>query len=155
MSGSRNIPLAQLDAAGARAPATHVVDGVSLMPLLRGGTLPARPLFFYLPLYEVRFGATPCAVIREGDWKLIEFFGDWFDPEGRYVPGGRVELYRVRDDLGEQRDLAAREPDRVKALREKLRGWLHSIPATIPGPNPDFDESRQLLEVRTKPPGWR
>jgi arylsulfatase A len=144
-----------LAAAGTGTPADHPVDGIDLTPVLRGNRGPERALFWYLPFYEVRWGATPAAVVREGDWKLIEFFGDSFDPEGRYVAGGRSELYRLRDDPGEKRDLAAREPARVAALREKLHGWLQSIPATIPGPNPDFDESRQLLEVRTKPPGWK
>lgn len=142
-------------AAGAQAPAGHPVDGIDLAPVLRGGRAPERALFWYLPFYEVRWGATPAAVVRQGDWKLIEFFGDWFDAEGRYVPGARLELYNLRDDLGEQRDLSAREPERVKALRETLRGWLRSIPAEVPGPNPDFDLTRQLLEVRTKPPGRR
>ncbi|HEY1111214.1 MAG TPA: hypothetical protein VGE76_21335, partial [Opitutaceae bacterium] len=112
---------------------------------------PERALFWYLPFYEVRWGATPAAIVREGEWKLIEFFGDWFDPEGRYVAGHRVELYRLRDDIGEQRDLAAREPGRVNALRAKLREWLASIPAEVPGENSLFDPERQLLEVRRKP----
>lgn len=142
-------------AAGAKAPAHHPLDGVDLAPVLRGGPGPERALLWYLPFYEVRWGATPAAIVREGDWKLIEFFGDWFDPDGRYVPGERVELYQLRDDIGERHDLAAREPARVQALREKLRAWLRSVPVDIPGPNPAFDPTRQLLEVRTKPPGWR
>jgi arylsulfatase A-like enzyme len=136
------------EAAGAVAPGGHAVDGTSLVPLLRGDQLPERPLFFYLPLYEVRFGATPCAVVREGDWKLIEFFGDWFDPDGRYVPGHRLELYNLRQDVGEESNLAARQPERAAALRQMLHTWMKSMPAEIPGPNPKFEEQRQLLEVK-------
>jgi arylsulfatase A-like enzyme len=136
-----------LEAAGATAPKQHVVDGVSLLPLLRGGNIQPRPLFWYLPLYEVRWGATPCAIIREGDWKLIEFFGDWFDPQGRYVPGARLELYNLRTDLGETRNLAEAESARAAALREQLHAWMKGVPAEIPGPNPNFDERRQLLET--------
>ena len=137
-----------LQAAGGAAPKGHVVDGTSLLPLLRGGPLPARPLFFYLPLYEVRFGATPCAIVREGDWKLIEFFGDWFDPQGRYIPGHRLELYDLRNDLGETRNRATELPERAAALRQTLHAWMKSVPAEIPGPNPKFEERRQLLEVK-------
>lgn len=137
-----------LEAAGGAAPQAHAVDGTSLVPLLRGGALPPRPLFFYLPLYEVRFGATPCASVREGDWKLIEFFGDWFDPDGRYVPGHRLELYDLRNDIGETTNLAARQPGRAAALRETLHAWMKSVPAEIPTPNPKFEAQRQLLEVR-------
>lgn len=140
-----------LAAAGGRAPAEHLLDGVDLAPVLRGAPGPARALFWYLPFYEVRWGATPAAIVREGEWKLIEFFGDWFDPEGRYVAGPRIELYRLSDDLGEQRELSAREPARAAALRATLRAWLASIPAEVPPANPRFDPARQLLEVRTKP----
>lgn len=140
-----------LSAAGGMAPGDHPLDGIDLAPILRGEPGAERPLFWYMPFYEVRWGATPAAIVREGDWKLIEFFGDWFDPEGRYVAGNRVELYRLRDDIGEKRDLAAREPARVKALRAKLRAWLGSVPAEVPGSNPRFDPERQLLEVRKKP----
>ena len=145
-----------LAAAGGKPPGgDHPLDGIDLAPVLRGGRGPGRALFWYLPFYEVRWGATPAAIIREGDWKLIEFFGDWFDPQGRYVPGARVELYQLREDIGEQRDRAADEPARVRALQGKLHAWLRSVPAEIPGPNPDFDPRRQLLESRTKPAGWR
>lgn len=137
-----------LAAAGGDAPRDHVVDGVNLLPLLRGGALAPRPLFFFLPLYEVRWGSTPCAVIRDGDWKLIEFFGDWFDPQGRYVAGHRLELYDLRSDIGETTDLAAAHPERAAAMRGQLHAWMRSIPAEIPGPNPAFDERRQLLEVK-------
>jgi uncharacterized sulfatase len=136
-----------LQAAGTSAPKQHRVDGVSLLPLLRGNQLPSRPLFWYLPLYEVRWGGTPCAIIREGDWKLIEFFGDYFDTQGRYVPDARLELYNLRTDLGETRNLAEAESARAAALREQLHAWIQGVPAEIPGPNPDFDERRQLLET--------
>ena len=135
------------DAAGATAPATHVVDGVSLLPLLRSGALPTRALFWYLPLYEVRWGGTPCTIIREGDWKLIEFFGDWFSPDGRYAPGARHELYNLRTDIGETRNLAGTETARAARLREQLYAWLRSVPAEVPTPNPAFNEPKQLLET--------
>lgn len=140
-----------LAAGGGEAPPDHPIDGIDLAPILRGQRGPERALFWYMPFYEVRWGATPAAIVREGEWKLIEFFGDWFDPEGRYVAGHRVELYRLRDDIGEQRNLAAREPARVNALRAKLRAWLAAIPAEVPGENRQFAPERQLLEVRRKP----
>jgi hypothetical protein len=113
-----------------------------------GAELKARPLFFYLPLYEVRWGSTPCAIVREGDWKLIEFFGDWFDPDGRYLPGHRLELYNLRHDLGETANRASEQPKRAAALRATLHAWMKSVPAQIPGSNPRFEERRQLLEVK-------
>lgn len=137
-----------LEAAGTSAPASHLVDGMSLLPLLRGGRLSERQLFWYMPFYEVRWGATPCAIIRKGDWKLIEFFGDAFDAQGRYVPGPRLELFHLRNDLGETRNLADAEAARAQQMRDHLRAWLQSVGAEIPGPNSQFSETRQLLETR-------
>ena len=141
-----------LAAAGQPAPADYAVDGVNLLPLLRGGALPPRALYWHLPLYDLRWAATPCAVIRDGDWKLIDYFGDSFDAADRYRAGARTELFNLRDDLGETSDLAAREPARARALQLQLRDWLRSVGATIPGANPHFDAARPLQEVNVKPP---
>lgn len=140
-----------LEAGGAQAPAHHLVDGVSLMPLLRGGALAERRLFWYLPLYDLRWGATPCAVIREGDWKLIAYFGDWVDAGGRYHTGERLELFNLGEDLGETRNLAEADPARAGQLRARLFAWVKSIPAPIPGPNPDHQPARALEETGMKP----
>lgn len=141
-----------LDAAGARTPKEHTVDGVSLLPLLRGGSLASRALYWYLPLYDLRWGAVPCAIIRDGDWKLIEYFGDWVDPEGRYVPGHRLELFNLRRDLTETTNLAETEPQKAADLRQRLRAWIQSIPAEIPGLNPNHDPTQALRETREKQP---
>jgi uncharacterized sulfatase len=141
-----------LEAAGTRAPHNHTVDGHSLMPLLKGDAFAARALFWYLPFYELRWGATPCAIIREGDWKLIHFFGDWFDAENRYQIGGRLELYHLATDIGETTNLAEREPQRAASMRGKLHAWIQSVPAQVPGPNPHHDPARELSETREKQP---
>jgi uncharacterized sulfatase len=140
-----------LATAAARPPADHPLDGTNLLPLLRGGSAPARPLYWHLPLYDLRWGATPCAVIRDGDWKLIDYFGDSFDATGRYRPGARVELFNLRTDLSEAHDLATAEPTRARELQTSLRTWLRSVGAEIPGPNPHHDPARPLKETRTKP----
>ena len=133
------------------APSAHIVDGVDLGPLLRGGSIADRALYFYLPLYDLRWGATPCAVIRDGDWKLLHFFGDWVDADGRYVPGERVELFDLRESISEEKNLAAEHPQRTAAMQQKLHDWMRSIPVTIPGPNPHHDPTRPLKETREKP----
>jgi uncharacterized sulfatase len=140
-----------LAAAGAVPPATYPVDGVSLLPLLAGEALPSRALYWHLPLYDLRWAATPCAVIRDGDWKLIESFGDYFDRHDTYCRGGRVELFNLRRDLGEQHDLAVVEPARAAQLRARLRDWLRSIPAEVPVGNPRYDAARELQETARRP----
>jgi arylsulfatase A len=137
--------------AAAGAPAPSPLDGANLLPLFRGEPLPPRPLFWHLPFYELRWGVTPCAVIRDGEWKLIDYFGDSIDDAGHYRSGARVELFNLRTDLSEKTDLSAREPARAAQLQSTLRAWLRSVGAEIPGANPHNDPARPLKEVRTKP----
>jgi len=135
-----------LDAANAPAPTGHTLDGVSLVPHLRGGGAPKRErLYWYLPLYDIQWGAVPGAIVREGDWKLIEFFGDYVDIEKdyAYTPQGRVELYNLRTDAGERNNLAAKMPARVKAMRAALNEWIDSTGAGRPTPNPNYDPERR------------
>ncbi len=141
-----------LAAAGGQAPSGYPVDGTNIVPLLKGEMLSPRPLYWHVPLYDLRWAATPCAVVRDGDWKLIEYFGDWYDAEGKYHAGQRVELYNLREDLGEERDLVASEPQRAAQLREQLHAWLKSIPATIPGANPHYDAGKAFAETKEKQP---
>ena len=126
-------------------------DGVSLLPLLRGGSLQERALYWYMPLYDLRWAATPCAVIRRGDWKLIEFFGDWFDDDKQYHVGHRFELYNLAEDIGEQRDLSELEADRCESLRLELHRWLDDMGVESPGSNAHHDPQRAMLETREKP----
>lgn len=140
--------------AGAQAPATHTLDGKSLATLLKTGkdpSLASRPLYQYYPFYDLRWGLTPNASIRVGDYKLIEFFGDRVDAENRYVAGHTLELYNLRQDIGETRNLAAEEPGRTKQLHDQLRGWMQSIGAARPPANPHHEVPRAFFETRTKP----
>ncbi len=140
-----------LAAAGSQAPKSHTLDGVNLRPLLAGQTIQPRALYWHLPLYDVRWGLTPCAIIRQGDHKLIEFFGDRFDAKGQYVPGGHTELYDLSKDLGETTNLAEHDKKRVEEMRQQLFGWIKQFPNTIPGPNPHHDPKRMLTETPNKP----
>lgn len=115
-------------AAGAAAPVR--TDGLSLLPLLRGGELPARPLFWHYPHYGNQGGA-PGGAVREGDWKLIEWYED-----------GRRELFDLRSDPGEQKDLAESQPERVTALAGKLAAWRREVGALMPVRNPAFDPAK-------------
>jgi hypothetical protein len=53
-----------------------------------------------------------------------------------------VELYNLKDDLGEQTDLAAKLPEKAQALRTKLAAWRQQEGAQLPTVNPDFDPSK-------------
>jgi arylsulfatase A-like enzyme len=137
--------------AGATSPPDHPLDGLDLTPLLQGSDLPQRSLYWYFPFYELRWGVTPSAVIRTGDWKLIESFGDSFDASGHYRPGPKLELFHLAADPGEETDLAAQHPEEARKLQGHLRTWIRAMGAEIPGPNPHHDPSRALKETRAKP----
>jgi arylsulfatase A len=97
------------------------LDGVSLMPLLRNPQSHLRrdALFFHYPHYYPT--TTPVSAVRAGDWKLLEYFED-----------NHVELYQLRDDPGEHRDLAPEQPERADQLRAKLRAWRTDVGAQLP-----------------------
>ena len=107
-------------------PAQHL-DGVSLVPLLQGGTsLDREALYWHYPHYSNQ-GGIPGGAIRMGDWKLFERFED-----------GRVQLYNLKDDVGEKNDLSYAEPNRVKDLRAKLHAWYRQVDARFLDPkSPD------------------
>ncbi|MGH9657498.1 MAG: sulfatase, partial [Bryobacteraceae bacterium] len=119
------------EAAGIARSRLPAVDGVSLAPLLRGRRPLARELFWYYPHYSPQLGR-PSAAIRRGDDKLILFFEDQ-----------HVELYNLRDDLGESQDLAARFPEKTAALRSRLQAWLDETRADLPVPNANYDPARE------------
>jgi len=115
------LPLAGL----ASRPEQHR-DGINLAPLLRGDTMPGdRPLFWHYPHYGNQ-GGSPGAAVRKGDYKLIEFFED-----------GRIELYNLAEDIGEQHDLSKTIPEKAAELRGLLHAWQESVGARFPSPNPD------------------
>ena len=117
-----------LDMTGGRTSADGPIDGISLVPLLTGeGNFPDRRLYWYYPHYA----REPGAVVRDGNYKLIEFY----DPP-------RVELYNLARDLGEQNDLSAMMPDRVDRMQGQIREWLDAVGAIRHAPNPHFDRSR-------------
>jgi len=145
----------RLEAAGAKGsvPPVHPLDGVSLLPLLRGRSIPTRPLYWYMPFYDLNWAATPSAVIRDGDYKLIEYFGDYFEAQegDRYVTRPRLELYNLKLDLSEKRNLAEQEPTRTARMRTQLHAWIKSCGAVIPGANPNFDPQRAFEKTSGMP----
>lgn len=115
-----------LSGAGA-PPSDRVIDGACLGSLLEGGEEMAREaLFWHYPHYGNQ-GGTPGSSVRVGDHKLIEFFED-----------GRRELYDLRTDPSEDRDLAAAEPALTAELHERLRVWRADVAARYPETNPDW-----------------
>ncbi len=126
-----------LEMAGAVGDPKHNadVDGESIARLLRAPSreLQRDAMYWHYPHYHPG-GATPHGAIRARDWKLIEFYEDM-----------HVELYNLREDVGEQDDLAAKMPRKADELRQHLHAWREAVGAQMPAPNPDYDPERAHL----------
>lgn len=105
------------------------IDGLSLVPVLRNpaARLGREALYWHYPHYHT-MGARPYSAIRAGDWRLVEFFED-----------RRAELYNLKEDVGESRDLAAEMPDKAAELKAMLAAWRDGVGAQLPTENPDYD----------------
>jgi arylsulfatase A-like enzyme len=102
-------------------------DGVSLLPLLNGSEPVERnAIFWHYPHYGNQ-GGTPGSSIRVGDYKLIHFFED-----------DRQELYNLREDIGEDHNLAQEMPALAEQLNAQLTNWREHCEAKIPKGNPDY-----------------
>ncbi len=99
------------------------IDGVSLRRPTK-----SRPLFWHYPHYSNQ-GGVPGGAMREGTWKLIEFYED-----------NRLELFNLARDPGEQRNLARKEKARADRMRAQLDAWRKRYGAIMPQPNPGYKE---------------
>ena len=135
--------------AGASLP-DQPLDGISLVPLVSGKVkdLDDRPLFWHFPAYlqsyqvineqrDPLFRSRPCGIIRVGDWKLHEYFED-----------GGLELYNLRQDIGETRNLSRSNPEKTAELLDLMRQWRSRVDAPVPtAKNPEFDAASEAAAI--------
>ncbi|MFZ5829641.1 MAG: sulfatase/phosphatase domain-containing protein, partial [Planctomycetota bacterium] len=102
---------------GQKAP--EPMDGLNILPLWKDtGTIARDTLYWHYPHYMFSNGGT---VIRQGDFKLLQLYAD-----------GRVELYDLSKDIGEETNLANAMPERVKRMQDQLRRWQKDVGASMP-----------------------
>lgn len=117
-----------LDATGQPTRSYQHVDGVSLVPALRGvGTVDRKAIYWHYPHYNQHPESFPSGVIRAGKWKLIEAFET-----------GDVSLYDLASDIGEQHDLSDKHPAKTAELLTMLRQWRDDVGADPMRPNPQY-----------------
>ena len=130
-----------LDMAGILKPADKILDGTSILPVLnQSGTLEERPLFWHFPVYleayvkndsttqDPLFRTRPGSAVRLGDWKLIQYFEN-----------NDIELYNLKEDIGEVNNLAESNPEKVRELVGILDTWREKTVAPVPEQlNPDY-----------------
>jgi arylsulfatase A-like enzyme len=110
-------------------PIPDGLSGVSLKPLIEGGTIPPRPLYA-----EVKNRTGETKSITEYPWKLIFTIED-----------DVVELYDLDADPGELNDLSDSEPDRVTEMRTRLEAWFEDAE-----PRWDTEQAPPLSEEEMK-----
>ncbi|MEZ5386990.1 MAG: sulfatase [Prosthecobacter sp.] len=156
-----NVDLFPTFLAAAGATTEKVLDGESLLPLLKGeGELQRKAIFWHFPGYldnpvirgreldvKTGFRSRPVSVIHKGEWKLHLFMEEW------QLDGGRekldtnhaVELYNLKDDIGERTDLATQNTAKRDELLDDLLAWHQSIKAIVPAEqNPKYDPNAPL-----------
>ena len=136
-----------LELGGAKPPdASQPLDGVSLVKVIAQGgkeKLDREALYWHFPGYlgagENSWRTTPAGAIRAGDWKLLEYFED-----------DRLELYNLREDVGEKENVAAKFPARTQELHSKLIAWRKSINAPMPAKNSEPAKAEPGAKPRKK-----
>lgn len=127
-----------LEIAKIENPINQEFDGKSFVPLLLGKTTPARDLFWHFPGYLEAFKGDkrntdpfrtrPTSTVRSGDFKLHQFYED-----------GHIELYNIKNDIGESNDLSKKDPAKAKELLAKLEAWKKAVNAKVPTQlNPEY-----------------
>ena len=123
-----------LEAAGIAVPDGKVLDGVSLIPLLKQtGEFPDRALFWHFPIYlqayagaaddshDPLFRTRPGTAMRQGKWKFHEYFED-----------GRLELYDLESDPSERTNVATEFPEKTEQLHGQMKAWRSELKAPVP-----------------------
>jgi arylsulfatase A-like enzyme len=108
-------------------PLKEKVDGISILPELKGGNQHlARKLYWHYPHYSNQ-GGKPGGAVRDGRYKLIEFYED-----------SQIELYDLWRDPGETANLVAKMPRRTAALKAELALWRAQVNAQMMTLNPKY-----------------
>ncbi|WPP53114.1 sulfatase [Catalinimonas niigatensis] len=111
-------------------PEQHT-DGKSFVNVLEGSAEPIHDaIFWHYPHYGNQ-GGSPGSAIRKGDWKLIHWYED-----------DRFELFNLKEDIGEEQNVASEHPKEIEILKKELNEWLQDVDGKMPSPNPNAEERR-------------
>lgn len=119
-----------LEAAGIQKPVDKILDGASILAVMKGEKMVERPLYWHFPIYleggnietqDPVFRTRPGSAIRLGDWKLIQYFEN-----------NDIELYNLNADIGEKNNLAKSNPEKMNELLGMLKKWRVDTNAPVP-----------------------
>jgi len=137
------------------ASVNQPLDGNDLSPLfVRQNALTRDALYWYFPGYvagnnekaaDEIFQQRPAAVIREGDWKFIQ-----------YLDSNKTELYNLKTDPSESINLASQQLEKQQALAKQLNDWLVKMKTPLPlAVNPQYDAAYEEQYKQSWIRKWR
>ena len=130
-----------LELTGQEEPDNHIIDGNSFANVLLNGEEGANEMSVsYFPYHGGGIS------VRVGDWKLIQRYTrkpDSYD--------GLVELFNLKDDLGETKNLASAMPEKVAEFSKLIAAHFEKTGGLPPKPNPDF-QPRTTAPTKSKDP---
>lgn len=115
--------------AGIEMKETVAFDGVDISPLLNKEKIKGRPIYWHFPHYSNHAMIPPCGAVRDGDWKLIE-----------YYENGKIQLFNLENDPYEMNDVSGLYPAMTDSLGGLLETWRVDIGARMPKKNITYDE---------------
>ncbi len=133
--------LSLLDITGTLGNPDHnaAMDGVSIKALIEDPDATIdRDLFWHFPHFHAG-GDSPYSTIRSKDWRLVEF-----------LESGSIELYNLKDDVGESKNLAASNPEIAQDLQKRLQQWRQDVDAQAMTENPNFNPERSTQVAKKK-----
>ena len=116
-----------LDLAGLTPMPQAHVDGMSMLPLLKGMKAEHRALYWHFPHRRA-----PSSSVIDGDWKLIH-----------WIVSGRYELFDLKADPAEEHDLSVQMPERTDHMVQLLEGHLRESGAQHMRINPEWNPDRE------------
>jgi arylsulfatase A-like enzyme len=150
-----------LRAGGAASKPDQKIDGLDQTEALLGGTSSRDRVFCHFPhgnatRDSVMDGFYAGSYVRKGDWKLLRFYARNDDGSDD------LELYDLKNDLGERRNLAKEKPELVQELNGLITDFLKDTEAVIPKLNPNFGKAAPKAPAKKKAPapddlpgGWK
>lgn len=124
-------------------PSYHI-DGVSFSGAIRGFSHDRGPTISHFPHYIPATNNLPNTSIRVGDFKLYRFYYDGPDQAHRF------ELYNLREDIGETKNLSALDPERVEIMDKLIQLHLDEANVLVPIKNPTFQQGSAMGWVPQK-----
>ena len=122
-----------LDVASAKPDKNQILDGVNLLPYLtKRSKINREAVYCHFPHYTPATNNYPSTSVRKGDWKLIRVYGEGENQKDGY------ELYNLKDDIGEAKNLAAQMPDKVKELDKLIVKHVERTDGIFPVINPHY-----------------